>query len=64
MRYWLPSYGHFVPRCSQSTEKRRKLKDFYFSSVCEEGESPCTFDDQDHQNRNFILSKMVVSIIL
>ena len=32
----------FVAKCSQNTEKDRKLKDFHFSSVCEEGESPRT----------------------
>ena len=31
----------FEPRCSQNMEKDRKLKDFHFLNVCEEGESPC-----------------------
>ena len=36
--------GVFVPKCSQkNTEKDRKLKDFYFLSICEEGESPRMF---------------------
>ena len=40
----LKSYGLFVPKCSQKHDmaKDRKLKDFHFSSVCEESESPCT----------------------
>ena len=32
----------FVLRCSQKHGKDRNLKDFHFSSTCEEGESPCT----------------------
>ena len=39
----LQSYGHFLcPSAVKNMEKNRKLKDFHFSSVCEEGESPCT----------------------
>ena len=30
------------PSAVKNTEKDRKLKDFHFSSICEEGESPCT----------------------
>ena len=30
------------PSAVENMEKDRKLKDFYFSSVCEEDESPCT----------------------
>ena len=37
----LQSYGLlFCPGAVKNTEKDGKLKDFYFSSVCEEGESP------------------------
>ena len=32
----------FCPGAVKSMEKGRKLKDFHFSSVCEEGKSPCT----------------------
>ena len=50
--------GIFVPRCSQNIKKDRQLKDFNFSNIYEEGESP------DHQTWNFTVSKMTVSIIL
>ena len=39
----LQSYGHFCAQVqSKNTEKDRKLKDFHFPSICEEGESPRT----------------------
>ena len=38
----LQSYGCFLGSSAAKTEKNRKLKDFHFSSVCEEGESSCT----------------------
>ena len=37
----LQSYGRFVPKHSQNMEKDSKLKDFHFSSACEDGELPC-----------------------
>ena len=39
----LQSYGAFLcPSAVKNMGKGRKLKDFHFSSVCEEGEFPCT----------------------
>ena len=39
----LQSYGYFCAQVqSKNTEKDRKLKDFHFPSVREEGESPRT----------------------
>ena len=34
--------GILCPNAVKNIEKDRKLKDFHFSSVCEEGESPRT----------------------
>ena len=33
--------GVLCPNAVKNMEKDKKLKDFHFPSVCEEGESPC-----------------------
>ena len=56
--------GHWVmgvlcPGVVKNTEKNRKLKEFHFLNICEEGKSPRMLP-----NWNFTVSITIVSIIL
>ena len=53
--------GIFVPKCSQNTER---IENFTFQAFVKKANHLARFDDYDHQNRNFTVSIMVVSIIL
>ena len=36
----LQSYGRFCAQMQSKTQKEKRLNDFHFSSICEEGELP------------------------
>ena len=58
--------GNFVPRCSQNTEKDRKLllRISTFQRFVKKANHLVHFVDLSHQNQNFMVSSMVVSIML
>ena len=58
----LQSYGRFCAQVQSKSWKR--VEKVTFQAIVKEVSCFACFDDQDHQNWNFTVSVMVVSIIL
>ena len=60
----LPSYGRFCAPAQSKTQKRIESERIFTFQFMKKANHLARFNDYDHQNWNFRVSKTLVSIIL